>query len=207
MVKNLVPITLHTVESSFVSTFCKHHTDVPYQRVLGVSIGEGMPISYWTPSGTGGDRLEYTQSDTEELRYFTTETMADRLGAFFNRFYVEGPKRDPDEATNQLSEYYETNCHRFAYWMKGVLMAEADDVPMAPDHIVGEGIAARPPFPMGYHAVIGRHAAVHSVSGMGMDTEQCMQVLATSGPLGVSTYEAVMADYDADGSRGYAYYV
>ena len=206
MSSGITPVTFRTVESNYAGPFSPA-TDEPYQRVLGLSIGNGMPENLWTPSGSGADLLDYTQSDTEERTIEIPSIIAGRLGSFFNRFYVEAPQYQLQSPESQLAEFYETNCHRFSYWMKGTPAAEGPGIPAAPDHIVSEGLRVKPPFKLGRHAVLGRHAAIHSVTGLGEDTDECLQVLASSGPMGIGRYDAILADYDPGGSRDYAYYV
>ena len=91
--------------------------------------------------------------------------------------------------------------------MRGSAVAQLDPIPDAPDFVVQEGIKAKPNFPLGRHAVLGVGAAVHSVVGLGRETDDCIQVLAYGGNLGINTYQNTLAYYDAGQSSGYAFFV
>lgn len=206
-----VLVKLYTTESNYVG-IGNRPTATPYRRVVGISVGEGMPQEKWTPARNRNTLEVYSPSDVDMLKIDATERFASKLFSFFSKYYVEGPNQPPQpEITGIPYEYdperYLTNCHRFGYWMRGSAVAQFDPLPEAPDFVVQEGIKAQPNFPLGKHAVIGSGAAVHSVVGLGRETEDCIQVLGTGSNLGIDTYQNTLSYYDPDQIKGYAYYV
>jgi len=211
MACEITPVIFHVVESTHVSGSARD-TDQPYSRVVGLSIGEGMSEELWTPQGANHDQLEYDKSDTDAISIGVKQDIAYRLGSFFNRFHVEGPNHfaNPDENTvapDDTSDYSRANCHRFGYWMKGAIVAEGKEIPAEPSHMTREGFWVKPPLPQGKHAALGRNSsAPHSVVGLGKDSDKCVQVMSTGGPMGIDTYENVLAYYDSGPTKGYGYY-
>lgn len=207
----IVPIKLYITESSYVG-IDNRPTTTPYKRVVGMSVGDGMPQEMWTPARNRNTLEVYTPSDVDMLEIEATERFASRLSSFFSKYFVEGPKQPPQPEIPGVAyefnpERYLTNCHRFGYWMRGSAVAQLDALPDAPDFIVQDGIKSKPNFQLGQHAVLGSGAAVHSVVGLGLDTEDCIQVLGTGSNLGIDTYENTLAYYDPGQKKGFAYFV
>lgn len=197
-------ITALTVPSTYVSAFARP-TKTSYRRVVGLMIpGFGELWSRVDP--TIPESAYSLDEATDELITLPHDT-GQKLGRFFSRFFVEQPRiRIGSNPEDRQAE--STNCHRFGYWMRGVLAAEGFDIPDEPNHIVDMGRAGRQ-LKAGIHGVLGLRddaagygAAIHSVVGLGEDSNECIQVLASQGFMGIDTYTSVIDYYQSLPSTG-----
>ncbi len=205
---NLESAALYTVPSTWVSPYT-NPLSTPYRRVVGIEHAGGMPAASWSRIDPTRDVSAYKRRDAEREGIEMPTLALRRLVGFFNRYFVEDPRVKPvyDKKTgHQVDVSTEgINCHRFGYWMRGSIVADRHEVPEAPDHIVAEGVVVERSLPSGKHGVYGSRSdyflsgsALHSVVGLGEEQEECLQVLASGGFLGVDSYEHVLDFYDPD---------
>lgn len=193
--KDLVEVGLHTVSSTWVSPFSDRLV-TPYRRVVGIQHRSEMPQVDWSVINPFHPDFEsdYDASQTSLEVIAMPELTAERLVTFYKRYFSE--PQDPQGSWYPGAQIEEYNCHRFGYWMRGTRAAQDYYCPMAPDHIT-EGFSVSNPLPPGRHGVLGTvGAAVHSVVGLGADRDDCLQVLATDGYMGIDTYENIVDQYD-----------
>ena len=204
-------VTAYTVPTTWIATFSKQSLN-PYRRIVGLEFGEGMPSAFWSRIDEALPETAYDAREATAEIIELPSAKVRRLVQFFNRFFVEPPRfkqgKDPEDRMTEA-----TNCHRFGYWMRGVLAAEGFAIPDAPDHIVSEGFVVNGNLPMGMHAVLGARndfygygAAIHSVVGLGEDRDECLQVTGMGGFLGIDTYENVLDVHDHQRSRNLNFY-
>jgi len=205
MQRRIDTITARTVPSTYVSAFAKP-TEIPYRRVVGLMIpGFG---ELWSRVDPTIPESAYSPDEATSEDMALPHDAGQKLGRFFFRFFVEPPRvrgvgSDPED---MRTEY--TNCHRFGYWMRGVLAAEGFELPDEPNHIVEMGRVGRQ-LRAGVHGVLGLRddaagygTAMHSVVGLGEDSDRCMQVLASQGFMGIDTYTNVVDYYQSLPSTG-----
>ncbi|HMS50271.1 MAG TPA: hypothetical protein PKA02_02435 [Candidatus Saccharibacteria bacterium] len=202
-------IGLYTTPSTWVSPFAGDLSK-PYRRVVGVQYGDGVPSVDWAQVDPVNTISAYDRTDAD-LEVITMPTNTARLLiGFYKRFFVNSPQTRPQYSRGdgyyQGEQTEEYNCHRFGYWMQGTPAAQKFECPEAPDHIT-ERRPAHTPLPLGRHGVLGTvGAAVHSIVGLGEDREDCLQVLATGGHMGIDTYEAIVDQYDYMRTAGMQYF-
>ena len=199
-------LTLQTVSTNEVIPSTRK-TKEPYKRVVGIyGMGEELwsrtDIKYREPL------TPYAQADASPEEIEFPDYMGERLLAFFERYFVKDAmivqKARMSLLTGQHYEVDEYNCHRFAYWMKGVPAAQSFDVPEAPDHIVTDGMEVPGSLDMGRHGAFGSRnyrragAALHSVIGLGVDRNDCLQVTGIGGLMGVDTYSNLRELYHSE---------
>jgi hypothetical protein len=197
-------LTAYTVPSTFVrmsTRILSATTAEPYRRVVGLSLQDEE--TQWSQIDPRNPDAIYAASDAEVERLIMPDEVAQKIGAFFTRFFVDEPriKLGRHLEDQQVEDY---NCHRFGYWMRGVSAAQRFELPEAPDHVVEMGRRALEPLPAGQHGVIGVRddqlgygSALHSAVGLGQETEDCIQVLASDGFMGIDTYTSAIDFYQS----------
>ncbi len=206
---DLERVGLHTVPSTWVSPF-SDSLDEPYRRVVGLSRASDTRTTTWLKVDPCFPESDYDRTDAAFEVIEMPSLTAERLLSFFNRYFGDERRAKPvlDGNGHQIDVITEGyNCHRFGYWMKGTPAAQQFEVPGAPDFIT-----KRPAFsgnlPIGRHCVLGTvGAAVHSVVGLGEDRDECLQVLASQGHMGIDTYERVVDQYDYMRTRDMQFFV
>lgn len=205
----LVELRLFTTPSDLVYGLDRP-TAVPYRRIVGMSYGDGMPAEYWSRTDHFGAAGAYDRDQATPETLAMPDHMAHKLISFFERYFANGRQPIPTTDGSRVAEGRvrdQYNCHRFGYWMRGSAVASRVEFPEAPDFVT-EGFAIQGGVPMGRHSVLGTPgAAVHSVVGLGRDSDECLQVLSTGGFMGIDTYQHILDHYDPNGNRGMQFYV
>lgn len=199
-------VTLHTVRSTW-SGQIKNPLANPYRRILGIESGDEQLWSRVGPLDHDMRDLK-RQAVTEELE--VPDNFKQRLISFFERFLADRARTERRyETNNGLNSPnpvtgYGYNCHRFAFWMRGVGEVQDIVVPGPLEHIIEEGIVVENPLALGQHAVVGVRVAMtgkgyadHSLIGLGEDTNDCLQVSGARGYMGIDTYARTLENYSA----------
>ena len=203
MQQRIDAITAHTVPSTYVRTGCRP-TKVPYRRVVGLVVpGFG---EQWSRIDPTIPEAAYSRDEAASEEFEMPGDASNKLGRFWMRFFVEPPRVRSEYLVDRQEEY--TNCHRFGYWMRGVHVAEEFDLPDEPNHIVDMGRSGHP-LRAGVHGVLGQRddakgigVARHSVVGLGEDRNDCIQVLASGGFMGIDTYRNAIDYYESPLATG-----
>ncbi len=190
-------ITAYTVPSTYVSTFSKP-TATPYRRVVGLVVpGFG---ELWSRADPTIPESIYSRDETTPEQIELPVNASPKLGRFYLRFFVEPPRvKVGNSPEDQRAE--STNCHRFGYWMAGQPAAEGFETPEDPNHVVSMGkITHR--LGAGVRGVLGirndstgNGVSLHSVVGLGENNNECLQVLASNGFMGIDTYANIFSYY------------
>ncbi len=192
MSHNIQPITLYTVPSQKTAAFCAPY-DKPYRRVVGMTTDDDREI-LWVPRTK--EPYEY-EGPAEVLELELPPLFVGRLVRFMKDYLMfERPRNNYNPV---FFDRY--NCHSFGRAItQGTVEGPSLDGKNArallehapriePPHLVAPGRLAL----IGYVNQQARLEAGHSLIGLG--DEQCMQVIANDGNLGVAPIEQVLDEY------------
>jgi hypothetical protein len=136
-------------------------SDLTYKKIVGLQYPEKK---LWIPDG------ESQATEAEELKIDMTPELRDRLLGFFAHYLAD------------------SNCHRFANFM-----STGEITPDTPHGEIVEAGEKVETLDMGQHGVMGYFTgkqaelhADHSISGLGHETDQALQVTRYQGDLGMA---------------------
>lgn len=153
----------------------------PYQRVVGVAHEKAH---HWAPESAHGG---YVRSRVDEEELDLGEITEERIATFFGRYLTCGG------GPSYVGPWY--RCHSFAHFVATGQRAESwvgarvDDRATTQLSIGQRGL------------ILGKERSRtwqdHSVVGLGVDQDRCLQVLATRGPMAITGIEQIRQFYDA----------
>jgi hypothetical protein len=188
MISDIEQLSLYTVPSVWIND--EHgELDTPYKRVVGLRRADQREIS-WSKINPNNDiNSAYKSLDSIEEVFEMPSTIAQLMGSFYLRYFVELTGRIETEVVN---------CHRFGYWMKRLATVGNMLVPNAPDFVT-QGPTVNGSLGIGETGVIGScGTALHTVVGLGKQRSECIQVVAYDGYMGIDSYQNVLESYDPE---------
>lgn len=181
-------LPVYTVPSTWTRPFHRP-TEEPYKRVVGMpNNGE---IVWVDPDMTVDPDGSYSPKDAEVTLIPSNPQFASRVVDFFSRYIADC------RGENLSVDSY--NCHFFGLWMNGGSNSNGREL-RPPDEMVDGEPAGDRRLALGQRGVIGlkfrgHTAAIHTIVGLGIDSPDCIQVMAVDGHMGITSYESTMDHY------------
>ncbi len=187
LMSSIETLRLHTVNSRWLNRAYPLRA-IPYARVVAVETASDILTA--TEHSPGDPQSQWEQDD---VKVHDIEVDGDFSVRFLSFFIIYYQKSRPDWERYQ-------NCHRFAFWMQGATAMNTDLAPLA-DRVIQNGTTVSlPGLELGRFATIASPTQVarqdfvghHSVVGLGVDDERCLQVMEYEGYLGIEPIDSAL---------------